>query len=59
MEDKKCHNYKPPYVKVRLFTANEIEAMKQVAYVNFTLNDFEEVPKILGDFMFVENCSVP
>ena len=32
--------------------------MKQVAYVNYTLNEFEEMSQILGDFMLVENCNV-
>ena len=32
--------------------------MKQVAYVNYTLNEFKELSQILGDFMFVENCNV-
>ena len=32
--------------------------MKEVAYVNYTLNDFKELSQILGDFMFVENCNV-
>ena len=32
--------------------------MKQVAYVNYTLNKFKELAQILGEFMFVENCNV-
>ena len=32
--------------------------MKQVAYVNYTLNEFKELSQILGDFMFAENCNV-
>ena len=34
---------KPPYIQIRLFTAKENEAMKQVAYVNYTLNEFKEL----------------
>ena len=32
--------------------------MKQVVYVNYTLNEFKELFLILGDFMFVEKCNV-
>ena len=32
------------------------EAIKQVAYVNYTLNEFKELSQNLGDFMFVDNC---
>ena len=35
---KKYSVNKPPYIQIRLFTAKEKEAMKQVAYVNYTLN---------------------
>ena len=55
---KKYNINKPPYFQIRLFTAKENEAMKQVAYVNYTLNKFKELTQILGDFMFVENCNV-
>ena len=55
---KKYNINKPPYIQIRLFTAKENEAMKQVAYVNYTLNKFKELTQILGDFMFVENCNV-
>ena len=55
---KKYNINKPPYIQIRLFTAKENEAMKQVAYVNYTLNKFNELSQILGDFMFVENCNV-
>ena len=55
---KKYNINKPPYIQIRLFTAKENEAMKQVAYVNYTLNEFKELSQILGDFMFVENCNV-
>ena len=47
---------KPPYIQIRLFTAKENEDLKQVAYVNYTLNEFKELSQILGDFMFVDNC---
>ena len=55
---KKCNINKPTYIQIRLFTAKEIEAMKQFAYVNYTLNDFKKLSQILGGFMFVENCNV-
>ena len=55
---KRYNINKPPYIQIRLFTAKENEAMKQVAYVNYTLNEFKELSQILGDFMFVENCNV-
>ena len=51
-----CHPSKPPYIQIRLFTAKENEDLKQVAYVNYTLNEFKELSQILGDFMFVDNC---
>ena len=47
---------KPPYIQIRLFTAKENEVLKQVTYVNYTLNEFKEL--VLGDFIFVENCKV-
>ena len=55
---KKYNVNKPPYIQVRLFTAKGNEAMKQVAIVNYTLNEFKELSQILGDFMLVENCKV-
>ena len=45
---------KPPYIQIRLFTAKKNEVLKQVAYVNYTLNEFKELAEVLGDFMFVE-----
>ena len=42
----------PPYIQIRLFTAKENEAMKQVAYVNYTLNEIKELSQIL----FNDNC---
>ena len=53
---KKYSVKKPPYIQIQLFTAKENEAMKQVAYVNYTLNEFKELSQTLGDFMFVDNC---
>ena len=53
---KKYNVNKPPYIQVRLFTAKEYEDLKQVAYVNYTLNEFKELSQVLGDFMFVDNC---
>ena len=53
---KKNSVNKPPYIQIRLFTAKENEAMKQDAYVNYTLNEFKELSQILGDSMFVDNC---
>ena len=50
---KKYSVNKPPYIQIRLFTARENEAMKQVAY---TLNEFKELSQILRDFKFVDNC---
>ena len=48
----------PPYIQIRLFTAKQNEAMEQVAYVNYTLNEYKELFQILGDFLIVENCNV-
>ena len=53
---KKYNVSKPPYIQIRLFTAKENEDLKQVAYVNYTLNEFKELSQILGYFMFVDNC---
>ena len=53
---KKCSVNKRPYIQIRLFTAKENEAIKQVANVNYTLNEFKELSQILGDFTFVDNC---
>ena len=53
---KKYNVSKPPYIQIRLFTAKENEDLKQVAFVNYTLNEFKELSQILGDFMFVDNC---
>ena len=55
---KKYNVNKTPYIQIRLFTAKENEAMKQVAYVNYTLNEFKELSQIWGDFIFVENSNV-
>ena len=53
---KKYNVDKPPYIQIRLFTAKGNEGMKQSAYVNYTLNDFKKLSRILGDFMCVDNC---
>ena len=55
---KKCSVNKPPYHRIRIFTAIENEVLKPVAYVNYTLNEFKEHAQVLGYFMFVENCKV-
>ena len=55
---KKYSVNKPPYIQIRLFTAKENEVLKQVAFVNYTLNEFKELAHVLGNFMFVENCNV-
>ena len=51
---KKYNVNKPPYIQIRLFLAKEIEAMKQVAYVNYTLNEFKELSQFLGATIFVD-----
>ena len=51
---KKYNVNKPLYNQNRLFTAKENEDLKQVAYVNHTLNEFKELSQILGDFVFVD-----
>ena len=55
---KKYKVNEPPYIQIRLFIAKENEAMKQVAYVNYTLNEFKELSQILRAFLFVGNCNV-
>ena len=55
-----CHNQeysvnKPPCRQIRLFTAKENEVLKQVANVNYTLNEFKELAQVLVDFMLAEN----
>ena len=55
---KKYSVNKPAYIQIRLFTAKEIKVLKQVAYLNYSLNEFKELAQVLGDFMFVENCNV-
>ena len=47
---KKYSVSKPPYIQVRFFIAKENEAMKQSAYVNYTLNELKELSQFLGDF---------
>ena len=53
---KKYNVNKPPCIQIRLFTAKQIEDLKQVAYVNYTLNEFKKLSQILEDFMFVDHC---
>ena len=53
---KKYSVNKPPYIQIRLLTAKGNEARKQVAYVNYTLNELKKLSQILGDFVFVDNC---
>ena len=55
---KKYKVNKPPYIQIRLFTAKENEDLKQVAYVNYTLNELSELSPILEHFMFVDNCKL-
>ena len=53
---KKYSVNKPPYIQIRLFTAKENEGLKQVAYVNYTLNELKELSQFLENFMFDDNC---
>ena len=46
---KKYSVNKPTYIQIRLFTNKENEAMKQLAYVNYTLIEFKKLSQILGD----------
>ena len=55
---KKYNVNKRPYIQIRLFIAKENEAMKQVAYVNYTLNKFKELSQTLREIMIFENCNV-
>ena len=43
----------PPNIQIRLFAAKGNETMKQVAYVNYTLNEVKELSQVLGDFIFM------
>ena len=54
---KKYSVNKPPYIQIRLFFAKQNEVLKQVAYVNYTLNEFKELAQFLGDFIIVENSN--
>ena len=56
-----CHNQevnvnKPAFIQIRIFTAKENEDLKQVACINYTLNEFKHMSQILGCFRFVNNC---
>ena len=44
---KKYGLNKPPYIQIRLFNVKENGAMKHVAYVNYTLNEFKKLSQIL------------
>ena len=44
---KKYSVKKPPYIQIRLFTAKENEVLKQVAYVDYTLNELKELVQVL------------
>ena len=48
---KKQKVNRPPYIQIRLFTAKVNEAMKQVAYFNYTLSEIKEVSKIFEIFV--------
>ena len=52
---KKYSVNKPPYIQIRLFTGKENEVLKQVAYVNYTLNEFKGLAQVFGDSIIVEN----
>ena len=45
---RKYNVNKPPYIQIQLFSSRENEAMKQVAYINYTLNEFKELSQIFG-----------
>ena len=42
--------YKPPYIQIRPFTAKENEDLKQVAYVNYTLNEILGLVPVLEPY---------
>ena len=52
---KKYNVIKPPWIQICLFIAKENKAMKQVAYVNYSLNEFNKLSHTLGDFLLFEN----
>ena len=45
---KKYSLNKPLYIQIRLFTAKENEVLKQVAYVNYALDEFKELAQVFG-----------
>ena len=47
-----------PQIQILLFTAKCNEVLNQVAFAKSTLNEIKELTKVLGDYMFVENCNV-
>ena len=55
---KKYSVNKPPYIHIRLFAAKENEVLKQVAYVNYALNDSKELAQVLRGSMYVEKSHV-
>ena len=44
---RKCSVNKPPFVQFRLFTAKKNEVLKQVDFVSYTLNEFNELFQVL------------
>ena len=50
--NKKYSANNPTYIQIQVFTANE--ELNQVAYVNYTSNEFNELSYILEDFLFVD-----
>ena len=55
---KKYDVINPPYIQIRIFTAEENEALKQVASVNYTLNEFKELSQILETLCFLINVNL-
>ena len=50
---KKRSVNKLPNIQIRLFTAMENEELKQVAFVNYTLNEFKKCPKFRENLCFL------
>ena len=46
------------YNQIWLIKAKEKGAIKQVAYVNYTLNQFKELYQSLKNFLFIESSNV-
>ena len=58
-----CNNQKVQCEKATLHSDSTLhckgkqnEDLKQVAYVNHTLNDIKKLAQVLGDFIFVDKC---